>query len=353
MLAQRIAVGWTLALAACSARGAAEEENVGHAAAALPSPLLGPAEDGWRLPPAGDFNRDGMGDLLWRDHTTNRFSVVLMNGTRVLEQGPMIQGPPGEDWVLLSGFSDRNFDGLPDILWYNWTTHRVTVWLMAGLTPFERGPELPPPSEHAYAIATGDMNRDGMSDLVWYDPTTRLMTVWLMQGTQPFERSAEIPGPPDDGWYPAFATDLDRDGMGDVLWHNPDSGRMAVWLMAGTEVRERGPELPVPSGPDWILATAGDFNKDLVPDLVWYNTRTYSVILSLIAGTQLLEQSREIPSPGGASWVAGNASDVDGDGMSDLVWFDTTPLRMRVWLMNGTVPIVEGPDIPGPLPPSR
>jgi hypothetical protein len=350
-LVQRIAVAGTLAASACSAP-VAPGEDVGNAAAAttLPSPVLGPSEAGWRLPPAGDYNRDGIEDLIWRDHTNNRFQVLLMQGTEVLEQGPMLDGPGGEgwkDWVLLSGFSDRNLDGLPDILWYNWTTHHVAVWLMAGFTPFERGPEIAPPSEHAYAIATGDMNRDGMSDLLWYDPTTGLMTVWFMRGTGPFDRSPEIPGP-GTGWYPAFATDFDRDGLGDVMWHNPDTGRVTVWLMNGFEVRERGPEIPVPSGSDWILASAGDFNRDSTIDVVWYNTRTYHTIISFMFGTQLLEQSREIPPPDSSSWVLGNSSDVNGDGIFDMIWFDTNPLRMRVWLMDGTVRLLQGPDIPGP-----
>jgi hypothetical protein len=98
---------------------------------------------------------------------------------------------------------------------------------------------------------------------------------------------------------------------------------MAVWLMAGTEVRVPGPAIPGPPGEGWLLASAGDF-------------------------TGLLEQGAEIPAPPGEGWIVGNAGDCNGDGMWDVLWLDTEPLRMRVWLMNGTVPLETGPDIPGP-----
>ena len=42
--------------------------------------------------------------------------------------------------------------------------------------------------------AFSDLNRDGMSDLVWSDPKANRATVWLMRGTVPFERGPELPG---------------------------------------------------------------------------------------------------------------------------------------------------------------
>src|ERR1700734_3811716 len=89
-----IAVVWALALGACSDRSAPPERLARAALAQVPrfesEPLLGPSEAGWRLAPSGDFNQDGLQDVLWRDHTTNHITVALMNGTRLLELGPPI-----------------------------------------------------------------------------------------------------------------------------------------------------------------------------------------------------------------------------------------------------------------------
>ncbi len=63
-----------LAVSACSDRHTAREDT-GHAA--MP---LGPVEAGWRLPPTGDLNYDGLQDVIWRNLDTNRMNVALMNG---------------------------------------------------------------------------------------------------------------------------------------------------------------------------------------------------------------------------------------------------------------------------------
>ncbi len=220
---------------------------------------------------------------------------------------------------------------------------------MRGTEPFERGPEIPgPPGDGWTCAPCTDFNLDGMADLLWYNPTTNRMAVWLMAGTTPLERGPEIPGPPGAGWIAGFAGDFDQDGRADVFWYNPTTNRMAVWLMDSTEVRVRGPELPGPAGDGWILAAAGDFNADHIVDAAFFNLRTRRATISLMYGTGLLEQGPELPAPPGEDWALGIASDCNGDGMFDLLWLGTRPLRTEVWLMRGTAPWVRGALIAGP-----
>lgn len=351
-LGARAAILGVVALGACSDPSALPED-LAHAALALqPSlghePLLGPGEEGWRLPPTGDFNQDGLQDILWRDHNDNHLAVALMNGTRLVEMGPSIPGPPGADWVVVNGAVDFNLDGMSDVLWYDAPRNRIQVWLMRGTVPLEQGPVIQgPPGDGWTCIPAGDFNLDGMADVLWYNPRTNRMIVWLMSGTEPLERGPELPGP-GDGWLADFASDFDRDGMADVFWYDHTANRMAVWLMAGTAVREAGPVLQVPVGDGWILAGAGDFNRDGVIDALWYSSRTQRMSVSLMWGTGLLEQGPEIPGPSGGDWIVGDAADCNGDGMSDVLWLSTEPLESRVWLMDGTTPMVKGESIPGP-----
>ena len=92
-------------------------------------------------------------------------------------------------------------------------------------------------------------------------------------------------------------THFNFDGMVDVIWNNSAHGSMAVWLMNGTLLRTAGPELPGPIGAGWSVAYAADFNFD---------------------------------------------------GKADAIWQNPAPLRMTVWLMNGTHLLLPGPEIPGP-----
>jgi hypothetical protein len=300
------------------------------------------------MPASGDYNNDGLQDVLWRDSDGNRFAISLMNGTRVLEQGPLLPGPPGTGWVLVNGVADFNFDGMSDLLWWNQITNRMTVWIMRGTVPIEQGPEIPgPPGEDWICIQALDFNFDGFGDVLWHNPTTNRMAVWLMRSTEPFEKGPEIPGP-GRGWFAGVGADFDGDGIADVLWFNTTTARMAVWLMEGTLPRDKGPELPIPSGAEWILASPGEFNRDLMTDLAWFNTTTKRATISLMRGTRLLEQGAEFPAPPGEGWIYGNAADTNGDGITDTVWLGVHPLRMMVSLMNSALPMESGPVIPGP-----
>jgi hypothetical protein len=335
-----------LALSACSDRSA--PEPVAQAEAAL-GPLVGPLEEGWRLPSSGDFNGDGLRDIVWRDHDGNRLAVTLMAGTRVLQQGPLVPGPPGTNWAVINAATDLNYDGFPDIIWYNQDTNRLTVWLMRGMAPFERGPEIPgPPGDGWFPLAAGDFNRDGMGDVPWFNASTKRVSVWLMRGTEPLERGPEIPGPPGDGWSALFGADLDRDGLADLFWHNATTSRITVWRMAGTEVLERGPEIPAPGAPNAKLVGVGDFNRDRMADTLWFDATTGRAIIALMWGTRILQQSPGIQAPPGPGWIAGNSGEPNGDGLADILWLNVEPVRMRVWLMGGFTPLERGPEILAP-----
>ena len=186
-----------------------------------------------------------------------------------------------------------------------------------------------------------------MGDLLWGNPETNRFTVWLMAGTEPFERGPDIPGP-GRGWFAAYGADFDHDGMADVFWYNPTKNRIAVWLMGGIEVRVRGPEIQAAPSTDWLLAAAGDFNRDLMTDSLWFDPKTKRFMTSLMFGTEILERTPEIEGPPGSDWIVGQASDCNGDGLWDVVRLGTRPLRMSVWLMSDGVPFEHGPEIPGP-----
>src|SRR6185312_3043687 len=113
----------------------------------------------------------------------------------------------------------------------------------------EASPEIQGPPGKGWSIPnTGDFNDDGLADMLWLKTTTNRMAIWLIRGTEVIERGAEIPGPPGHGWLIPSTVDFDGDGLNDVIWTHPDRGLMAVWLFRGTCLREPGPEIPGPPG---------------------------------------------------------------------------------------------------------
>lgn len=261
--------------------------------------MPGPPGDGWRAVWAADFNADGMVDVRWYNTDTTETSIFLMAGTELLLPGPIFPGPSGDGWVRVAP-SDFNADGMIDLLWYNTVAHSIEVWLINGTGLLLPGPEIPSPLGHDWtADSAGDFNADHLADVLWSNSTTGSFSVTLMSGTAPLLQGPVIPGPSGVGWKPYLAPDFNRDGMADVLWRNPMTQEMAIWLMSGTELLLPGPVIPGPIGDGWAMTMVGDFNGDGLLDVVWANTKTNQFAVWLMAATEVLLRGAELPAPSG------------------------------------------------------
>jgi Bacterial Ig-like domain/FG-GAP-like repeat len=101
-------------------------------------PLLGAA---YEIEAVGDFNGDGLGDLLWRDNLGRTQMWLMQNGAdNVYTQKTLsLQTPTGMvalpsvpmDWKMV-GVEDFSGDGKTDIVWRNSGTGALALWNMNG-----------------------------------------------------------------------------------------------------------------------------------------------------------------------------------------------------------------------------
>jgi hypothetical protein len=75
---------------------------------------------------SGDFNGDGMADILWQN-VSSQVGIWFMNGTSVVST-PTLSTIPGPAWHV-TGIGDVNGDGYADILWQN-DSGQAAVWEM-------------------------------------------------------------------------------------------------------------------------------------------------------------------------------------------------------------------------------
>jgi hypothetical protein len=139
----------------------------------------------WQVAGTGDFNGDGRDDILWRNTTTGTITDFVANETDGFTDNyanAAVRVPT--DWSVI-GTGDFNGDGLTDLLWRNGTT--VTDWLgnsnggfTANWSNFNRSV---PTSWHV--AGTGDYNGDGVDDLLWRG-SDGTITNWLGTGTGSF-----------------------------------------------------------------------------------------------------------------------------------------------------------------------
>jgi hypothetical protein len=155
---------------------------------------------GWKATRMNDFNRDEMVDVLWEHPGKSLAAIWLMEGTQPVAPGPVIPGPIGPGWEAVNA-GDFNSDGMADMLWRSAEQNLVAIWLMEGSQLLAPGPIIPGPLGRGWkVVAVADLNRDGMADVLWNDKEQNVFTTWAMDGSQLLAPGPIIPGPLGQGW---------------------------------------------------------------------------------------------------------------------------------------------------------
>ena len=186
----------------------------------------------WVVAGTGDFNGDGHADILWRNTTTGDMTdwLGLSNGGFHDNAANGFTNVP-LGWQV-AGTGDFNGDGIDDILWRNTSTGVITDWLGLPNGGFQdnaaNGSTSVPLTWQVAGV--GDFNGDGRADILWRNSSTGAVTDWLGLSNGGFQDNAanaftNVP----TSWHVAAIGDYNGDANDDILWRN-DDGRMTDWL---------------------------------------------------------------------------------------------------------------------------
>ena len=283
----------------------------------------------------GDFNGDGNVDIATANLLADSISVLLGNGAGSFAAGVTytagVGAHPGQ--IIAADF---NRDGFVDLATANYNSNNISVLFGAGNGTFGTG-ALYSTGTNPAALAAGDFNNDGIPDLAVANQTTNNVSILLGQAGGVFAAATN---------YPAGGTtlqgvttaDFNADGNLDLVVTN--SGTNTVTLLAGTGSGTFGTASLIGASSGANFTVAGDFNGNGVPDVAVTNDTGSNVSVLIGSGSLTFASPVNYALAPGASGAKGiTVTDLNGDGVSDLVVASSTSNSISVLLGVATTTI--------------
>lgn len=270
-----------------------------------------------------DFDHDGNLDLAVANSLSSYISIFLGNGDGTFRPGP--QNPPVPQPLNFVGAGDFNGDGIPDLVGFSFAwPHNLSVFFGKGDGTFQN-PVITDTEFSIESIGVGDFNGDGNLDVVTAGDFT--INVLLGQGNGRFERGASYPS--DDSPASIAVAGFSNNQKLDLAIAN--SSGIAVMMGNGDGTFQRAIEYPT----DYPLSVAvADFNGDHIPDLAAANSFVSSGATVFPGnGDGTFQSGMFYPGGEESDYVA--VGDFNGDGQTDMVLAEKRFDRIFVLLNTG------------------
>ncbi len=253
---------------------------------------------------------------------------------------PSLPGGGGTNPGLRAVARDFTGDGYSDLLVRSGAELRV--WPMQG---GHAGSEILLPNAPAGAdlVGTGDYDGNGSADLLWEDPQSGKLTLWRVDAGVVVATDVASPDLPSaDEWHVGGSADFDGDGTDDVLRFSRVLGSAEIWSFDGTALVSRS-QVDGHLGA-WSVAAAEDTNGDGLAEIVWLDEQR-RVLERQDPATAASQELGALT----AGWMGRGGADVDGDGRGELVMLHPQTGAVQAWHVadSGALAAVDLPNAQG------
>ncbi len=263
----------------------------------------------------GDFNGDGIVDLVVANFNDDTVGVLLGKGDGTFQPQQTYAAPSGPLGIAVADF---NADGFPDLAVTNQSNGQVSVLLNNGDGTF-KSPQTYSVGFAPNGIAAADFNRDGIADLVIAN-RDRTVSVLLGKGDGTFQ--AQVTYAVGSTSFGVAVDDFNGDGIPDLAVTNAADDTVSVLLGNGDGTFQTQQTYATGAFPR--LIASGDFNRDGIVDLAVTdeNDGTVSVLLGNGDGTFKPQVAYAVGT--GPQGIA--IADFNGDGFADIAVTNGCPV---------------------------
>jgi hypothetical protein len=286
----------------------------------------------WEVKGVADFNKDGVGDLLWRNKVTGENAIWLMKNSPAngieLDKGYFL--PSTDNSWSIRGVGDFDKDGKQNILWQR-SNGEAAIWGINYDSAATTNP-LSLDSAKTKAIKStsadwgiqgwADFNKDGIFDIFWQN-TAGDTGIWEMKadgsGNDPFFSRGYLVYNVgfNSGLVVEGAADFNRDGINDIIWRNAYTNETVIWnmqittgeagIIPGETKISQAYNITPPSDANWQLTAVVDLNQDSTPDFVWSNYATgenavWEMKLNVTTDKVTLDKGYYLPNTDDFNW---------------------------------------------------
>ena len=238
---------------------------------------------GWVVNATGDFNNDKNADLLLYNTITGDIRMVWLDGSTILSDTVVMTVNPASGIVPL-GTGDFDGDGITEIILHDASTGLVVFIILDGSTVLS---EVRPINQIDVAGGwtinnTGDFDGDGDTDFLLYNTTNGNIMIMEMEDNGVTGFTGVMVLDPATGWEVKDTGDFNGDGKTDLMILNAATNVIAVILLDGATIDSTFPLTGPPS--HWEVVNVGQYNNDGEADLLIQDTITGDAIIGLQSG---------------------------------------------------------------------
>ncbi len=229
----------------------------------------------------GDLDGDLRTDLVTSNVAGNSISVLRNQGAGLFGERQDISVGNGP---VAAAVADFDLDGIADIVVANENAAELSIIRGLGENTYSAALALPLPSAPRY-VEVADFDQDGYVDVVVANNVSSVTTVWNVLGSLVLGGTHPVHEPP----YSLLTTDLNADGLADLVTVSEEGNSMSMLVNAQTREFTLSRIFPIGAGPRF--AAAGDLDGNGLNDVIGANRngRDITVFLNRSASRRTVE----------------------------------------------------------------